>query len=616
MMAWMNEEPNHSKLRDIQLLLRSLLHSVRSQTVKKAYLLAGSLGLLGLVGAIPATASQTSTIQSSNQTAATLLGSTTTEQATSASVLEPAQAAPTTTATTPAAKPLLVQPSAQPVAKDNSLAQVTSVSELSDVQPTDWAFQAVQSLVERYGCIEGYPDKTFRGNRAATRYELAAALNACLNQISERFVTAEDLATLRQLQDEFAAELATLRGRVDALEARTSELEANQFSTTTKLQGEVVIAPQFGEVGEDPILRPLIGNPAFQGNEVIPGDTGRPTMIGRARLNFNTSFSGSDLLQTQLEAGNEGQDLFGNLLLSNYAPGGGFSGTEPFYVDFGAVDYGFVSNEFNLRRLAYTFKAAENIAITFGPRLFPSDFVDFNSYANNSAQDFSSGFFINNPLIIQNGVDALGGAGAALDWNFGGGPVTLRAVYVAGDGDSAVPGTGASGFGPAFGGGLAGDPYQGTVELELAASENFAIRAQYTNATTFNLQTNAYGVNAEATLGRFGIFGRYAYADVDSFGVFPAGNFNAQTWMAGVGIRDLILPGSLLAFAAGQPFINSIGEAPGLNDATQTNYEAFYRFAVNDNITITPTVMAITDANNSSANDTVFQGLLRTTFSF
>ncbi|MCG9889495.1 MAG: iron uptake porin, partial [Thermosynechococcaceae cyanobacterium MS004] len=71
----------------------------------------------------------------------------------------------------------------------NAIDQVTSVSQLSDVQPTDWAFQALQSLVERYGCIAGYPDGTFRGNRAATRYELAAALNACLDQISDRFAT-------------------------------------------------------------------------------------------------------------------------------------------------------------------------------------------------------------------------------------------------------------------------------------------------------------------------------------------------------------------------------------------------------------------------------------------
>jgi len=52
----------------------------------------------------------------------------------------------------------------------------------------------------------------------------------------------EDLATLQRLQEEFAAEPRTLRGRVDALEAVTAELEANQFSTTTKLVGEVIAA--------------------------------------------------------------------------------------------------------------------------------------------------------------------------------------------------------------------------------------------------------------------------------------------------------------------------------------------------------------------------------------
>ena len=57
----------------------------------------------------------------------------------------------------------------------------------------------------------------------------------------QTIVTKEDLATLQRLQEEFSAELATLRGRVDALEARTAELEANQFSTTSKLEGEVVV---------------------------------------------------------------------------------------------------------------------------------------------------------------------------------------------------------------------------------------------------------------------------------------------------------------------------------------------------------------------------------------
>jgi Carbohydrate-selective porin, OprB family/S-layer homology domain len=137
-----------------------------------------------------------------------------------------------------------------------AMAQVTSVSQLSDVRPTDWAFQALQSLVERYGCIAGYPDRTYRGNRAMTRYEFAAGLNACMDRVNELIAAAtadmaskEDLATVQKLQEEFAAELATLRGRVGAVEAKVATLEKQQFSTTTKLQGEVAfsVADSFGD---------------------------------------------------------------------------------------------------------------------------------------------------------------------------------------------------------------------------------------------------------------------------------------------------------------------------------------------------------------------------------
>ncbi|KAM3104395.1 iron uptake porin, partial [Phormidesmis sp. 146-33] len=170
--------------------------------------------------------------------------------------------------------------------------QVTSVSQLSDVRPTDWAFQALQSLVERYGCIAGYPDKTYRGNRALTRFEFAAGLNACLDRVNELIAAAtadlvkkEDLATLQKLQEEFAAELATLRGRVDALEARTTTLEKQQFSTTTKLAGEAIFAvtDEFG----------------------VDGTNGNNTVFqNRVRLALNTSFTGKDLLVTRLAAGN------------------------------------------------------------------------------------------------------------------------------------------------------------------------------------------------------------------------------------------------------------------------------------------------------------------------
>ena len=49
-----------------------------------------------------------------------------------------------------------------------SVEQVTSVTQFSDVQPTDWAYSALSNLVERYGCVAGYPNGTFRGGRAMT----------------------------------------------------------------------------------------------------------------------------------------------------------------------------------------------------------------------------------------------------------------------------------------------------------------------------------------------------------------------------------------------------------------------------------------------------------------
>ena len=111
--------------------------------------------------------------------------------------------------------------------------QVTSISQFSDVYPTDWAYQALANLIERYGCVAGYPNGTFQGNRALSRYEAAALLNACLDRVTE--ITDE----VRRLMKAFEKELAIVKARVDGLEAAVGELEATQFSTTTKLKGKV-----------------------------------------------------------------------------------------------------------------------------------------------------------------------------------------------------------------------------------------------------------------------------------------------------------------------------------------------------------------------------------------
>jgi len=67
---------------------------------------------------------------------------------------------------------------------DLAIAQITSVSQLADVRPSDWAFTALQSLIERYGCIAGYPNQTYRGNQGISRYEFADGVNACLDKIN------------------------------------------------------------------------------------------------------------------------------------------------------------------------------------------------------------------------------------------------------------------------------------------------------------------------------------------------------------------------------------------------------------------------------------------------
>jgi hypothetical protein len=55
-------------------------------------------------------------------------------------------------------------PTLNPTSNQHTI-QVTSISQFSDVRPTDWAYQALSNLIERYGCVAGYPDGTYKGQR-------------------------------------------------------------------------------------------------------------------------------------------------------------------------------------------------------------------------------------------------------------------------------------------------------------------------------------------------------------------------------------------------------------------------------------------------------------------
>jgi len=189
--------------------------------------------------------------------------------------------------------------------------QVNSVFQLQGVSPDDWAFEALRNLVERYGCIAGYPNGTFRGNRTLTRYEFAAGLNACLQQIERlmanqngKGVNQEDLATLQRLTQEFQAELTTLGTRVDNLEGQVASLEDNQFSTTSKLNGNVVFDLAVADGDQKAVAAPDQNiSPEVFGEERGDVDDG-VQFTNRTRLHVDTSFTGRDRLRTRLEFSN------------------------------------------------------------------------------------------------------------------------------------------------------------------------------------------------------------------------------------------------------------------------------------------------------------------------
>ncbi|WP_293359400.1 MULTISPECIES: VWA domain-containing protein [unclassified Microcoleus] len=123
---------------------------------------------------------------------------------------------------------------AQKVDRQTNAPTPTNVSQSADIAPSSWAFQALLSLAKRYSCPIVSPVGTTLGDRPLKRSDFAVSLNSCLVKVDRAIaagtpkVGPEDLAIVQRLQTEFAPELATLRGRADALEARSGELEQNR----------------------------------------------------------------------------------------------------------------------------------------------------------------------------------------------------------------------------------------------------------------------------------------------------------------------------------------------------------------------------------------------------
>lgn len=455
------------------------------------------------------------------------------------------------------------------VAQPVQLAQVTSVSELSDVQPGDWAFTALQRLVEEYGCLEGYPDRTFRGNRALTRYEFAAGLNACLDVVVQLIGPNSDIDSIRRLQEEFAAELATIRGRVDGLETDVAELRSQQFSTTTKLRGQVdahLVVP-FSDAspastgGNNINPNPNLDEPV----DALPVEEADATFEYRARLNFDTSFTGEDRLRVRLQASDNARSLANSQNgLANQS--GRISGLE---------------DNIGLDDVYYSFPVGNRIsAILAANSVVTDDFVtstivpfDGPSVADAGGPEFYDLF---------DGGNFGAGVNIAFSPN-----LILDLGYSSSSSNVNVAGAGL----------FNGNSYIAQLNLLTDGILNAAVTYINGDNATGADYTVAGLVNFD--FGGFEVGGHYAYTPV-------IGGGNADSYMGGVALNNFLGSGNQFGVYGG------ISPDPVVDPLL---IEAYYKIDVNEFFSFTPAVI-YTDSKQGTDDDTAVYGALRATFSF
>lgn len=486
----------------------------------------------------------------------------------------------------------------------NSVARtVTNVNQLSDVRPTDWYYRALQNLVETYPCIEGFPDGTFRGQRNITRAEFASALNACLSVLDETIkkggLATGDLATIQRLQEEFAGELATYRGRLDSAEGRIETLEENQFSTTTKLAGEVVFAVT---------------------DSFTEDDDSQTVFQNRVRLNFVSSFTGKDQLNTRLDAGNAG-------VVQDVTPESGLT----FNFNSG--------NTATIGWIGYYFPIGDDVTVYVSPA-FPlwqdfaptiSPYLEGFTGANNALSSFAE----SSPIYKI----GLGQAGAGFTYKIGK-DVSVSGGYFAGRAnDPEVKGGLTNGEFTALGQ-LAISPGDFSAAItyargyfnDLGAGGNIfdtGIGTSQANAPFGQVATStdsvgvalAYEFSKKFAVNAFGVYTKAQAQDQD---VVNDGDADIWSWGVGLSFPNLGKKGSLGAILVGaEPWLANLSvdnaseeENSLFEDDMSLHIEALYRYKVNSNLSITPGVIVLPSPNGNDDNDVLVIGTLRTTFTF
>jgi hypothetical protein len=524
--------------------------------------------------------------------------------------------------------------------------QVTNVQQFNDVKPTDWAYQALSNLIERYGCVAGYPNGTFKGGQAMTRFEAAALLNACLDRITE---TTDEI---QRLQQDFAKELAVLKGRVDGLEKKVGKLEATQFSTTTKLQGDTYWAIGAAGFGGN-------NNNAVNGTQQNSALWGATQFVYDLRLNFTTSFTGKDLLYTRLRSGNfSGSSFSGNpyslmaLDRAYSSPQGGTAGNNsvgldrlyyrfpiaksnftaavgpqarnteflaiaPFYYDFDGLDFFRVHGAPGAYNKATggLFGLIWKQNVKKGKPFFAAS-TSYVATAANIANTgtgttaTTGGIFGNNSngsWLTQIGYQAKQWKGT-FAWRYGqcGSTANRRgtqaAVQSEACGNSWIGGTGTNptsgnwtsqNYNNSFALGLAWQPKKtGTLIPSISTGWGYTAYA-YSN-TVFTTAGTNYGASSTT-----GIANQLSAANIAA----------TQSWTVALQWKDAFTKGNDAGMSVGQPsFVTSLRNGQTPQDGNYA-WEWWYRFKVSDNISVTPLLFYLSNPSSAGSAQGAYAGV-------
>lgn len=468
--------------------------------------------------------------------------------------------------------------------------QISSVTQFLDVYPTDWSYQSLKNLVETYGCVAGYPNGSFKGNRAITRYEAAALLNACLDRITE--ITDE----IKRLLQEFGDELAIIRSRVDGLEERVENIESSQFSTTTKLKGKST----------------FIFGAANYGNSNNKNLDDGATFTYDMTLDLLTSFTGKDMLTTRLRTGNCAPSAFQGQTVNWLTLSDCFQQTTN-------------SNTLTVSRLHYKFPIGENFAATVGPYVRQDDMLSI--WPSVYPSDPILGVFTYAGQIGAYNVTL--GQGMGINWN----PGNLRfsLLYVAGNGNVSNSSEGGmfnenSASSTSFQLGYQGDNWAvaGIYSRALNGSIMFSTPDAQYNFSNDDGHSNNWGIGAywqplesnwlpsiSAGVG----YNQFARSSSPKKG----DTTDTASWYTGLVWKDLFYEGNDFGFAIGQPTfaISAYKDTP---DDSVYVMETYYKMQISDNISITPAIFYINhpfgQQSSSMGIESSFGGIVKTTFSF